>query len=189
MPTDTACPAGTYTVAVSTTINGVGTTSSFPVRVGRGIAGTEIALPPGRLGVAHPITFTYSQPVAANGADRPSIRPGVSGHWTVLTPYVAVFTPAAPGFAPGATETFTDRGGRLGDNGYPHDHDDRPVALEHPCGPVAGPARVPAAEVHLADADRPQRRRRGRRRHEPARRHLQVALRAHAVRAGAPVDQ
>ena len=103
-------PAGTYTVAVSATINGVGATSSFPVRVGRGIASTEITLPKGRLGVLHPITFTYSQPVAADGADRPSMRPGVSGHWTVVTPYVAVFTPAAPGFAPGATETFTDRG-------------------------------------------------------------------------------
>ena len=103
-------PAGTYTVAVSTTINGVGATSSFRIRVGRGIAATEIALPPGRLGVMHPITFTFSQPVAANGADRPSIRPGVSGHWTVPTPYVAIFTPGAPGFAPGAIETFTDRG-------------------------------------------------------------------------------
>jgi len=102
-------PAGTYTVAVSATINGVAASSAFPVAVGKGIATTEIALPAGRLGVVHPIMFTYSQPVAGNRADRPSISPGVSGRWTVSTPYVAIFTPTGAGFAPGATERFTDR--------------------------------------------------------------------------------
>jgi hypothetical protein len=102
-------PAGKYTLAVTAMVNSVGATTAFLVNVGKGVAGTEIALPPGRLGVTHPVVFTFSQPVAGNRADRPSIRPGVSGRWTVPTPYVAIFTPAGSGFAPGATETFTDR--------------------------------------------------------------------------------
>lgn len=102
-------PSGTYTVAVSLTIGGVGASTSFPVKVGAGIAATEIALPAGHLGVVSPVLFTFSQPVAGNRADRPSISPGVSGHWSVPTPYTAIFTPTGFGFAPGATEKFTDK--------------------------------------------------------------------------------
>ncbi len=101
-------PAGTYTVTVSATINGVGASSSFPVNVGTGVAATEIALPTGHLGVVSPLTFTFSQPVAANRAARPSISPGVTGRWSVPTPFMAIFTPTGFGFAPGATERFTD---------------------------------------------------------------------------------
>jgi hypothetical protein len=102
-------PAGTYAVAVTAAVNGAATTNAFTLKVGAGRAATEIALPGGRLGAVRPVIFTYSQPVAGNRAARPSISPRVSGRWSTPTPYVTIFTPTGSGFAPGATETFTDR--------------------------------------------------------------------------------
>ena len=161
-------PAGKYTVAVTTTINNVRATSAFPLNVGKGVAGTEIALPPGRLGVTHPVELTFSQPVAGNRADRPSIRPGVSGRWTVPTPYLAIFTPSGSGFAPGATETFTDRAVVWIRNRNPTVTAAVKIALERPRGAAAGPARIPAAQLHSAHPGGPESRRPGRGRHEPA---------------------
>ena len=102
-------PAGSYAVTVTATVNGVLTSSGFTLAIGKGMAATEIALPGGRLGAVRPVVFTYSQPVAGNRAARPTFSPRVGGRWSSPTPYVAIFTPTGSGFAPGVTETFTDR--------------------------------------------------------------------------------
>jgi hypothetical protein len=101
---------GTYTVTVTDTDTAPGSGTAqktLRVRVGAGVAGTLVAPPGPRLTPAGRLVFLYSQPVAASGGARPSIRPGVAGRWSFPSPYERIFTPSGLGFGPGTKVTFT----------------------------------------------------------------------------------
>jgi hypothetical protein len=103
--------AGRYSVTVTDTAGAVSSSVRFPVAVGAGGSAPRIALalPGGRIGPTRPLHFTFSAPVAAIRAFRPTISPAVRGRWITPTPYEAVFTPAGLGFSPGAVVSFSDR--------------------------------------------------------------------------------
>jgi len=70
----------------------------------RGVAELAVASPPpgGRLGPLTPVRVTFSKPIGALGAARPTFAAPVAGRWRRADSHTLVFTPSGTGFGLGA---------------------------------------------------------------------------------------
>ena len=121
-----------------------------------------------------PLRLTFSKPVNALGAARPTFATPVGGHWRRADSHTLVFTPTGTGFGLGATVQMTlpcrrgprrsererddvdddrhDDPGRRDDERGRRRHLDDPARLDAAPARAARAARLPAARVPLGRA-------------------------------------